>query len=570
MTHKSGKETNMIQSEYNTICRHILSATMDQITTTNMKRYNIDKRTIKTNDVIYKSAVADKAPITLVYTPAGSGKSALIKDRVNAVRALGTPASKIMVLNMNIAKVKQMSQEMPDINIKTFSDFTHEIFNANMDGFETIDTTSIANLLKMTDPTPIKEQLINKISMINQQERAIMLTLFINKHLNDTLSILKEIKKADYMIESIICQNMMYQFENNPYDIETILINGINNMPIPILCSVIEYANKYNCNLFITGTDNTTIYEFNMAYGGSLDTISFYTKLNVNIIRLTNSIMSESIQDVCLMRTPKAKLKNIYAKSFRNAYEISMKQIAELALYFDDGNQYLSNILSAKQPVLILARSRADIADIKSAIEKIYRPKFPDMKVLDLTNIQAPSSTYGQTLVKYKDEFQKHHPDKITTRELGFDLYNILNSLIKNEKSTYKKSAYEKDLKNCVSFFENNMDVFGDMNKEWSLNEIIHAIIKIEARTIQKYMTDIENDTIFDFTNADIILSTIHSAVDMRMDNVILFIRNSNDQVDNALYKTALSRANKSEYIVFINNNTNMTIYQNYLEHYGW
>ena len=137
----------MNNNEYSIVCNRILSSTMEYIDSTNMKRYKIDKSLVPSNNAIYVSAVTNPAPITLAFTPAGTGKSALVKDRVYALEAIGVPSNKIMVLNMNIAKTKQMQTELPGVNIMTFSDFTHGIFNANYPECELSDTASIANIL---------------------------------------------------------------------------------------------------------------------------------------------------------------------------------------------------------------------------------------------------------------------------------------------------------------------------------------------------------------------------------------------------------------------------------------
>ena len=551
----------MIQGEYEMLCRKILSLTMNQINIAGMKRYNIDKNTINSSDVIYRSAVADRSPITIAYTPAGTGKSALIKDRANAIMKLGVPPEKIMILNANIAKVKQMKQEMPGVNIKTFSEFTHDIFTANVPGFKISDTTSIANLLKLTEINDQKEKFITDLSMFNQQERAMMLTLFINKNAETALNILKEIKCIDYSLESMLCHYYMYLFKNNPYDIETILVNGTNNMPIPILCSVIEYANKYRCNLFVTGSDKSTIYDFNMAYGGSLTVMSAHN--GVGIVRLVNSKITPSIQNVLDLRRTTEKLKNIYAFSMNIGYETTTYDIAKEAL----ATPYLGDCLSKKEPVLILARSKKDITDIKQVLEERYRPGFPNMNVLDLTNIQAPYSNYGKVLVMYRKELQARHPNTVTTRQFCNDMYTLLQYMAENEKSNTRKAQYQKDLDDCVNFVQTNIDKLGSMEKKWKLDNIIRTIINIESDRIQKHNDDVNNNLSFDFDGADIILSTIHSAVDIRMDNVIAFIRNTKNYKDETpLFDVMLSRANKSEYLIFANLNNNKTSYQMYIE----
>ena len=182
----------MTNNEYGLVCDKIIFETMKYIDTTHIKRYSIDKNNIHSNgDAIYKSAIASTAPITLVYTPAGTGKSALIKDRVNVLQTIGVPNQKIMILNMNIAKVKQMKKELPDINIMTFSDFIHNIFIANYPSCQLSDINSIANELRLYNTNSTIKEFINKLSITNPQDKMTLLTLFVNNHIDDIFNALE-------------------------------------------------------------------------------------------------------------------------------------------------------------------------------------------------------------------------------------------------------------------------------------------------------------------------------------------------------------------------------------------
>jgi hypothetical protein len=553
-------------TDYERMCNSILSDTMHYVDTSAMKTYQISKNDIANGNAIYKSAVADKSPITLVYTPAGTGKSAMIKDRVQAIINLGTPASKIMILNMNIAKVKQMSQEMPDVNIMTFSDFTHNIFAANYPECKLSDETSIANMLRLEPHDSITEQFINRLSTYDPRTRATMLSLFVNQNTQQVIDMLQHIGKSEYALESMICHNMMYRFAKNPYDIETILINGVHNMPVPILCSILEYANRYHCNLFMTGSPNETIYEFNMAYKNGMDVLSAYSDKNIGIIRLTESKMSKSIANVLNM-TRTSALDNIETKTVFTDANTPVSQSIEQALSVAT-TTYLSDRLDTKKPVLIIARSKSDINDIKQLLETQYRKKYPCMSVLDLTSTQVPNTSYGKYLSTWHTALETKYPNEMTVRQLGYELYNVLTNAIDNTTSQYKKAQLESDRDNIMSFITSNAHVFGSLESVWNTRELIQAVIETESELIQFCIESIKKNSKLDFTGADIILSTIHSAIDIRNDDVIVFLRNTNENIDPALYRVALSRANESEYLIFANNGNFETSYQRYLKTY--
>src|SRR5574344_2154859 len=124
----------MLPDEYGMLCDRILTETMKYINTEKMTIPVKFRDNANIQAPIYKSAVESQSPITLIYTPSGSGKSKLINDRAKALMDNGTPAQKLAVLSMNIAKAKQTAKELPGVNVMTFSDFTHGIFTANYHG----------------------------------------------------------------------------------------------------------------------------------------------------------------------------------------------------------------------------------------------------------------------------------------------------------------------------------------------------------------------------------------------------------------------------------------------------
>ena len=556
----------MNNNEYSIICNRILSSTMEYIDTDNMKRYKIDKTLVPSNNAIYTSAVTNPAPITLAFTPAGTGKSALIKDRVHALEAIGVPSDKIMVLNMNIAKTKQMQEELSNVNVLTFSDFTHGIFQANYPMCESSDTASIANILRLQNRDNLTNEFINKLSLINPQDKVTLLTLFVNSHLQYVIDKLCEIRKSEYALESMICQNQIYYMDKNPYDIDSILINGVHNMPIPILCTILEYANMYGCNLFITGSPEETIYEFNMAYNNAMNVLSSYTQKHIDIIRLNQTQkMSDDIKNVLNMK-PSVKIsnQNVTAAHMTVNHDIPVKNMILAAMGVNA--PYLKDKLNEHQQVLILARSKADISDIKQVVTDCYTPLFPNLKILDLTSIQAPSTSYGTLMSKNYSDLAIRYSNGITVGQFFFELYNILSNEITNTESPYTKAQYESDKDNAQIFASNNLYKFGNYSTIYNVKDIIELLINIESEAIQTHTQNIKENTILDISGADIILSTIHTATDIRSDNVIVFMKNVSDKIDNGIYRVALSRANNTEYIIFANYGKFDIPHQKYLQ----
>lgn len=556
----------MSPDEYSLLCDRILTETMQYITTDNMRRHIIDKSYIKSQDPVYISAATSYSPITIAYTPVGAGKSALIADRVNGLIRSGIPASNIAVLSMNIAKSKQTELEMPGVNCMTFSDFTHAIFAANYQGYELSDEKSIINTLKLCDNTPFRQVFLEKLSIANSQDRVCLLTVFVNNHLDEIEAELSAIHKIDYTLESMICQNRMYQLTNNPFHLDEILVNGVHNMPLHTLCCILEYASMYGCRLFLTGMPDETIYDFNMAYGKAMNMISSYMNtLGIGVVRLPSVKMSPDIQNT-LLQTENASINmtNVQAAHVTAKYLTDPTEMLQQALVND--SDYIDRKLANHEQILVLARSKSEIYDMKNVIMNHFAQKYPNMVVTDLTGIQPLASMWGTVLTKYYASLKAAYPQGIDKIELYRRLWLMLANEIKNAPSKHMKAVYQQS-QTDLSHLANSAWTQDDYVKKPVITRI-QNIIDEESRQIQAYNQHIRDNVVLDLSSADIIFSTIHSATDIRCDNTVVYLKNFSDTVDENIYRIALSRANKSEYLIFVNTDNFDVPVQYYLKHH--
>lgn len=556
----------MSPDEYSLLCDRILVETMQYITTDKMRRHNIDKSYIKSQDQIYISAATSHSPITIVYTPVGAGKSTLIADRVNGLIRSGVPASNIAILSMNIAKAKQTELEMPGVNCMTFSDFTHAIFTANYPGYELSDENSIVNTLKLYGSTPFRQTFLERLSITNPQDKACLLTVFVNNHLDEVEAELAAIHKIDYTLESMICQNRIYQLANNPFHLDEILINGVQNMPLHTLCCILEYVSMYGCRLFITGMPNETIYEFNMAYGKAMNMLSSYmNKIGVGVIRLPSVKMAPDIYNTLLQTdNTNISMSNVQAAHVTAKYLTDPTEMLKQVLV--TRSDYIDRKLTNHEQILVLARSKAEISVIKSVVINNFAQKYQNMSVIDLTGIQPPVFVWGKLLTKYYASLKATYPQGIDKIELCRRLWLILDNEIKNAASKHMREIYQHS-QTELGCLANSTWTQDDLAKKPVITRI-QSIIDEESAKIQAYNQYVRNNVVLNLSSADIIFSTIHSATDIRCDNTVVYLKNYSDTVDENLYRIALSRANKSEYLIFVNSDNFDVPVQYYLKHH--
>lgn len=556
----------MSPEEYAMVCDRILTGTMKYISTDKMRKVTIDKSYVDSQDQIYISAAISKSPITIVSTPAGAGKSKLIADRTNALLKSGVPASEIAVLSMNIAKAKQIAQSLPGTNSMTFSDFTHYIYAVNNPDHVLVDDDSFINTLRLYQQTPFRQTFLDKLSIVDPLDRTTLLTLFVNNHLDEIEAEIDALKRSSYTLESMVCQNRMYHYDNNPFDLSEIIINGVHNMPLPILCTILEYASRYGCRLYITGAQDETIYTFNMAYGRAMGMLSGYmSNLNVGVVNLEPTQMEDDIYNTLKM-DGKASIDAANVKTASVTVRYIDNPKALLGQLLAPGPGYIDEKLNNHEQILILARSKNDIAELKNIVLEHYTALFPNLKTIDLTAFQAPIFLWGKVLTKYNKTIINAFPQGITKPELYGKLWEYLSLEIENAPSQNMKALYQSSKETLEQM----------AGTAWSQDDLIKRpviariqnIIDEEAMTIQNHNARMREDSSFNIESADIIFSTIHSSIDLRIDNVVIYFRNFTNEVDENLYKVALSRARKSEYIIFVNSDKFEVPVQYYLKHH--
>lgn len=557
----------MSPEEYSLLCDRILTETMKYITTDNMRKRMIRHTGTAVKDPVYISAATSTAPVTIAYTPVGSGKSALIADRVKNLMACGTPAADIAVLSMNIAKAKQTAIDLPGIRSMTFSDFTHELFTANRTGYELVDDTAITNTLKLQTQTPFIRSFLNILAINNPTERNSMLAVFMNSHTDEAENMLSGIRKISYTLESMVCQNQIYGFTNDPFCLEEIIINGVQNMPLHTLCCVLKYASVLGCRLFFTGMPDETIYEFNMAYGNAMNMLSAYMdRLDISVVRLPSVKMADSIQNTLQRADGKTihvdtvKTDSIIIRSGDDEQTVLKSTVADACCDYIDGK------LADKEQVLVIARSKSEINAIKSVI--LDHKDYGLVTVTDLTAMQPPVALWGTVMVKYAGTMQNLYPGGVN-KILSYDsLWKFLSQEVSAASSKYMKDLYHKSQELLREKAAQITCWTQDDMLEKPVKVRIQEIIDEESLRMTEYNDRIKNDASMDLQKSGIIFSTIHSATDIRCDNVIVYLKNFSDKADENLHRIALSRANRTEYLIFANAGNFEIPVQRYLKHH--
>ena len=551
------------RQEYLNASSVILQNTLDMIDPEKFTGYASLRSDETVKDIIAASAVTDSAGITVVYTPSGTAKTKLICSRARALIDAGIAPQDILVLNMNIAKTNDVKRQLPSISALTFNDFINGIFVENFPGILPSNEQSVIDMLRLLHDECNSGDLLENIMNKNVYSRNIMTALWVNKHINETIKILYCIGKADTRLQALVCHNR-HATLRDPYGAKAIIVNGVHNMPLPILCTILLYSQAHRCNLFVTGAPEETVYEFSFAYDGAMNMLTSKSS-NLHVIRCMNkTAIAEPIAALTDMQkhdfiSPSVIDYRIYEDSNRNPATMN-NVIAEMLS--DRG--YLRAKLSRRDPVLIMANYKQDLTAVKNAVMNMLEKDFPEAVVSDLTRIQNPPAIYGRQLVKYAAGLRNRYPNGIKMGELFAELYNIL---------AYEASAdmpelawkYNAQMQSLPEWAEARVARFGGYDAKYEVFDAIKLIIDIEAEDIQEHIDNMHDSASINSENADVIFSTIHSAIDIRKPNAIIIIRSAKDVPDIPLRKVAMSRAANTEFLFFINEKPIRDPYQQYL-----
>ena len=164
-------------------------------------------------------------------------------------------------------------------------------------------------------------------------------------------------------------------------------------------------------------------------------------------------------------------------------------------------------------------------------------------------------------LMSIYDELVKKYPNTISIGDFYFEIVKrgIPIAHFKNKREMTKEEI--NDFK--TSFADKSLTYLGDYDTKLTIKDIYIKLIMYECQALQEYYGAMKKHKTeeSDFA-ADIVLSTIHTAIDMQYNNVVVilpdqFIRGlhfASCGTEELMYQrnVALTRATESEHIILL------------------
>lgn len=574
----------------------LLQNTLDNLTQTQFSPLPAPGSTNKKLDLSWCSAeqfraiTSDKA-LNLVQAGAGTGKSTVIKSRLDYLDYLGLDLNKVMVLSFTNAAADNIKARCPGIQSMTIAKMIDTIYCQNHPTHQLSPSlarrgegSTFTNSLELyKDSLPLVPELIRATDLVEKHNDYATLLRLVEENYTDIMKILDTVGQTTFHLEIIICY-LEHATMTIPFDIEHLLIDEVQDNAIFEFIFFLNLTCKLKNHLYLVGDCSQTLYEFRASDPKALNAIEssglFATyplnvnyRSNQNILQFANVLLDDieanqhaniQLQAFHLNAVTKQSFEDAVTVDYNRLDKISeMKEWIGRKLRSPGIATWIDDKLSKGEQICILAYKRREAALFQQELEKLY-PNNTHISIIPAKNV---AFAYFSKYVSSNTASLLSLPTTNAAALISRVRAEILASLTKYH-ITPQSTNYNKIIASINS-----------MLHEWETENtgvIQDAISQFHAKAItQQRLAEIVGETLIDFEiqknalkqsmvsqknankkedtdNANFIYSTIHSAKGLEFDNVILLYQNKNamEEETKRMYYVALTRAKKSEYVM--------------------
>lgn len=535
------------------------------------------------------AATTSSSPYTLIAAGAGTGKSTVITSRIDYLRLRGVNTSNILVLSFTNAAADNITARVPGINSMTIAKMITNIYKLNfpnqtLSTLETmVNTLSMDTLRYGKSDSTIKLiddmiMLLEKVA-INEKGANARFGIMIEKHFDQIVEILDEVKQTSLEIQLIICalklnQLQVPEYAKSPY----MIIDEVQDNSIYEFILALKMSLEYNQNLFIVGDAAQTLYRFRGADPDALNAIESSglfksLKLTTNY-RSNQEILdyaNKTLGNIESNRMAKIQL-NSYVQSNKTVENFKSKVTIENiplnnrnrlnrvlynALERSDVNSYIKKCNAKNQQVAFLAYGSKQL----EIIEKYLKETYPGKSINNMVPKKSfIVTTFTDFIRQYWNSMQS---SSIEPEAIGRVLKSSIDSYI-NNNSKLSYDAKEASFATAQAWYDSDKGAIDAIAKAFENNtaqiwaSIRALMIDYEVRNNairQKMLNHDNEDKKHESLNADFILSTIHSVKGLEYENVVILINDDYyiKEDEKRMYYVALTRATETEYIMNFN-----------------
>lgn len=550
-------------------------------------------------------AITSASPLNQVQAGAGTGKSTVIKSRLDYLDYLGIDLNKVMVLSFTNAAADNIKARCPGIQSMTIAKMIDTIYQTNHPTHQLSPSlarrgegSTFTNSLDLyKDTMPYVRELIDATNRVEKYNDYATLLRLVEENYDDIMKILDTVQQTTFHLEIIICY-LEHATMNIPFNIEHLLIDEVQDNAVFEFIFFLNLTCKLKNHLYLVGDCSQTLYEFRASDPKALNAIEnsglFATfPLNINyrsnqdVLQFANALLDDiEANKYANIQLQSFKLNTVTKQSFSNNVIVDytrLNKVSEMEdhvcrkLHSPEMLNWINDKFAKGEQICVLAYKRREAAIFQKELEKI----FPNKKFVSIIPAKNVSFAYFSKYVSNCNQQMMALPTSnvkdLCTRIRGEIITNLGNCHVTPTTPNYSKIVTNVQTM-LLDWESKNSTMLADELVRFNRGEITHKrFIEIVSESLINYeiqknalkqtmMSQKNANKKEDTDNADFVFSTIHSAKGLEFDNVILLYQNKNQMEEDAkrMYYVALTRAKKSEYIIAYDTVLNALVYTRY------
>ena len=594
----------------------LLQNTLDNLSNTQFGPLPAAGNTNKQLDLSWCSAeqfnaITSASPLNLVQAGAGTGKSTVIKARLDYLDYLGIDLNKVMVLSFTNAAADNIKARCPGIQSMTIAKMIDTIYAKNHPTHQLSPSLSkrgegstFTNSLELyRDSLPYVDELIRATDNVERHNDYATLLRLVEEHYDDIIKILDTVGQTTFHLEIIMCY-LEHATMTIPFDIEHLLIDEVQDNAVFEFIFFLNLTCKLNNHLYLVGDCSQTLYEFRASDPKAINTIEssglFSTfplninyRSNQNILQFANVLLDDiEANQYANIQLQSFKLNTVTKQSFEESVTVDYNRLNKVSemndwlcgkLHTPSVLNWINDKLAKNEKICILAYKRREAAVFQKELEKL----FPNKSIVSIIPAKNTAFAYFSKYVSKCANQLLALPTSNASdlcKRVKFEIIaNLPNCGVTQTNNNYQKIlAYVQSM--LMEWQTENFNVLSDAIAQFNTGAITHQRFaeivgetlidfEIQKNALKQSMVSQKNAVKKEDTdNANFIISTIHSAKGLEFDNVILLYHNDNSMAEDAkrMYYVALTRAKKCEYILAYDTVLNAIVstrYDNVLAH---
>lgn len=548
------------------------------------------------------AAVSCTDPLILVQSGAGTGKSTMILGRIDYMVACGVNPKDIMILSFTNAAADHIRDKNPNLKSMTIAKMIHTIYELNFPDHELSETATLINTLDIYYPKQPGQSrgIVDDFqrylhAFVKKDPNAYTeMNNFIENNYDEVITVLNTICQTTLELEIIICyQRIDYLTEPANISSKYLIIDEVQDNSVFEFIYMLRYITKHQEPLFLVGDCSQTLYEFRSSNPRALNILEasqvFTTyqlttnyRSNQEILDFANVALDRiEANQYARIRLHANSLIPVTEQSFMDKVQLNYIRIrtqSELvqnlpSIFLSDVRPYIDACLARNEQIAFLAYKRQHVALFKEILSQQY----PNQSCVSM----VPEKSYPFTAMS---QFIRLYWDGIT-----FMPYTAIPSIIFREIMAHlndlsnnpnkAKPFIQQMLTKWITEQDPILDLWiqqavaGQITDQELLDNIKDNMLKFEIKQNALKQAIVSNRNqeakkTGTATNANFLLSTIHSAKGLEFQNVVILYMCDSDmnEADKRMYYVAMTRAMISEYILACGTTVSSRIQSDYVD----